>query len=157
KYLNNVKIMIEPDKENITKAKSLFEQGYNCCQSVFTAFATEKALDKNTCLKISADFAAGLGFYGKTCGAVVGAHMLIGLYHGHDKPTDEKKKAHIKELTQKYRKQFEANHGSTICNELLDGDVSTSDGINEIRKKDYFKTKCPNFVEDSARILNKLL
>ena len=148
---------MESEKENITNAKKMFEQGFNCCQSVFTAFAVEKGLEKNTSLKISANFAAGLGFYGKTCGAVVGAQMLIGLYHGHDKPTDEKTKKHIKELTQKYRKQFEIKHGSTICNELLDGDVSTTEGINEIRKKEYFNTKCPIFVADSAKILNDLL
>ena len=148
---------MQTNREKIIEAKGLFEKGYNCCQSIFSTFATEKGMDKNTCLKIGSDFAAGLGFYGKTCGAVVGAHMVIGLYHGHDDPTDEEKKEHIKELTQKYREKFEGKHGSTICNELLDGDVTSKEGINKIRENNYFKTKCPVFVEDSARILSELL
>jgi len=148
---------MQTNKDKITDAKKMFEQGYNCCQSVFTAFAIEKGIDKTTCLKIGADFAAGLSFYGKTCGAVVGAHMIIGLYHGHDDPADEEKKEHIKELTKKYREKFEEKYGTTICNELLDGDVTTKEGISEISEKSYFKTKCPGFVEDSAKILSELL
>ncbi len=145
------------NQERIITAKSLFEQGFNCCQSVFTAFATEKGIDKNTCLKIAADFAAGMGFYGETCGAVVGAHMIIGLYQGHDNPSDAKKKDRIKGLTKKYRANFVGKHGSTLCNELLNGDITTTEGIDKIRESNFFKTRCPLFVEDSARILNKLL
>lgn len=51
----------------------------NCCQAVAKAFADTVNVDEATLQKMSAGFAAGMGCMEATCGALVGANMILGL------------------------------------------------------------------------------
>ena len=61
------------------KAVDLFENKYNCAQSVLTAFGPQFELEPEITLKIACGFGAGMGRLQETCGAVTGAFMVIGL------------------------------------------------------------------------------
>ena len=76
------------------KALSYFSNNFNCSQSVFTTFATEMGFDEETALMISTNFGGGARC-GELCGAVAGAHMVLGLKHGHchSDNADEKARA----------------------------------------------------------------
>lgn len=51
----------------------------NCCQAVTKVFADTVNVDEATLHKMSAGFAAGMGSMEATCGALVGANMILGL------------------------------------------------------------------------------
>lgn len=101
------------------KAVALFNQGYNCSQSVFCAYADEYDIPLQQAAKISSSFGGGMGHLGETCGALTGAFMALGLGYGNgevvDKATKERHYQAIKELGE----AFKAAKGSTRCDDLL--------------------------------------
>ena len=43
------------------KAVQLFQEGYNCSQAVFAAFADKYGIDRELALRLSASFGGGMG------------------------------------------------------------------------------------------------
>ncbi|WP_296332923.1 C-GCAxxG-C-C family protein [uncultured Treponema sp.] len=67
-------------KERADIAANLKATGQcNCCQAVTKVFADTVNVDEATSQKMSAGFAAGMGCMEATCGALVGANMILGL------------------------------------------------------------------------------
>ena len=67
-------------KERADIAANLKATGQcNCCQAVTKVFADTVNVDEATLQKMSAGFAAGMGCMEATCGALVGANMILGL------------------------------------------------------------------------------
>ena len=67
-------------KERADIAANLKATGQcNCCQAVTKVFADTVNVDEANLQKISAGFAAGMGCMEATCGALVGANMILGL------------------------------------------------------------------------------
>ena len=67
-------------KERADIAANLKATGQcNCCQAVTKVFADAVNVDEATLQKMSAGFAAGMGCMEATCGALVGANMILGL------------------------------------------------------------------------------
>lgn len=62
-------------------AVHLGKQGYTCSESVVMAFADRIGLAPETAARIACGFAGGMA-QGKTCGAVTGAIMVIGMKYG---------------------------------------------------------------------------
>ena len=60
----------------------LFMKGIDCSQVVVGAFAEELGITTEEAYKMSAAFGGGMGL-GETCGAVVGAMIVLGLKYGH--------------------------------------------------------------------------
>ena len=67
--------MANIDKDK--RAKELFENGYNCSQSVFCAFCEDFGIDFETGLKLSSSFGGGMGKLREVCGAVSAMFMSI--------------------------------------------------------------------------------
>lgn len=63
----------------ITTAIECFKNGFNCAQAVFTSYCEEYGIDKETGLKLTCPFGAGISRTDNTCGAVIGAIMVIGI------------------------------------------------------------------------------
>lgn len=101
------------------KAVALFNQGYNCSQSVFCAYADEYDIPLPQAAKISSSFGGGMGHLGETCGALTGAFMALGLGYGNgavvEKSVKEKHYQAVKELGEAFRNA----KGSTKCDDLL--------------------------------------
>jgi C_GCAxxG_C_C family probable redox protein len=138
-------------------ARSLFDNEFNCAQSVFAAFAESANLDPHLATKIAAPFGAGIGRMGNTCGAVSGALMAIGLHFGNDdsQDTEAKEKAYL--LARTFYERFTHENGSTLCRELIGYDVSQPEELDHAREAGVFSTRCPLLVEDAASILMELL
>ena len=67
-------------KERADIAANLKATGQcNCCQAVTKVLADTTGLDEASLQKISAGFAAGMGCMEATCGALIGANMILGL------------------------------------------------------------------------------
>ena len=94
---------------------------------------------------------------GGTCGAVTGALMVIGLKHAKTRKDDDDSRELAYAMAQDLMDAFRERNGSLLCREILGADVSTPEGIAEVRKRDLFRTVCPKFVRDAGEILEGLL
>ena len=139
-----------------TKAKDVFEKGFNCAQSVLFAHGKEYFKNESETLKLASAFGAGISYRGEICGAVSGAFMAIGLRYGFSDPDDELSREVTHMVIKEFSKKFEAINGSLICNTLLDTDISTEEGLEAAREQELFEKICPNMVESSSEILEDL-
>ena len=74
-------------------AYAWFLQGYNCSQSVVTAFAPQLGLTEEMALRLSAGFGAGIGRMREVCGAFCGVVTVLSMVY--DDPTDPKDKSRM--------------------------------------------------------------
>jgi C_GCAxxG_C_C family probable redox protein len=140
----------------IEAAKQQYAQGYSCSQSVLLAFAEELGVSKEVAARVAAGFGGGMGRSGRTCGAVSGALMVIGLVQGTADPTDKVTKEKTYALTRRMLTEFRKQRGGLDCQELIGMDISTPEGYALAREKGLF-SGCAAYVEASARILAGLL
>ena len=87
----------------------------NCCQAVLCAFADEVGMTEEELKKIGAAFGVGMGCLESTCGALIGAQMLMGMKKYQDRPMlrDAASVLH----------QFETMCNATICKDLKGRDT----------------------------------
>ena len=74
--------------ENSKTAEATFREGFNCAQAVLSACGPRFGIGRELALRIAAGFGGGMGTMGRTCGAVTGAFMVIGLARGASDPGD---------------------------------------------------------------------
>lgn len=139
------------------EAKKQFEKGYLCAPAVLSTYSEQRGLEKALALKIACGFGAGIGRMGRTCGAVTGAVMVIGLHHGQVNLADEGSRLKTYILVKEFVNRFTELHGSIECRELIGYDLSDSAGLRLARESGVFQSTCPGFVYDSARILEDVL
>lgn len=140
----------------VEQAKENFAQGYSCSQSVILAFAEELGMGREVAARVSAGFGGGMGRTGRTCGAVSGALMAIGLMHGGTLPTDKAAKEKVYQLARKLIEEFQAQRGAVDCRDLVGADISTPEGNALAREKGLF-SNCAGHVEAAARIAAQLI
>ena len=139
------------------EAKKQFEKGFSCAPAVLSTYSEQLGLEKALALKIACGFGGGIGRMGRTCGAVTGAVMVIGLKHGQVNLADEESRQETHKLIKKFIDKFTALHGSIECRELIGYDLSDSAELKLARENEVFQNKCPSFVYDSVRILEDVL
>jgi C_GCAxxG_C_C family probable redox protein len=122
-----------------------------------TAFSDEFGLHDEVALRLACAFGGGMGRMARTCGAVTGAFMVIGLKYGQTKGNDKTAKDKTYALVKEFAGLFAKEYGSTECRELLACDISTPEGLKIANEKDLFKTICPKCIENAVKILEKLL
>ena len=142
--------MTDPTKIAATR----FDQGFNCSQSVLSAFATQLAIPEDLALRLASPFGGGVARRGHICGAVSGALMALGAGRGADLPA---KKEETYRLGQELLKAFEGRRGTLLCRELIGFDLSTPEGWRRAKEKGVFKTICPGVVRDAVEITQELL
>ena len=96
-------------------AVHLKHSGCNCCQAVLCAFTAESGLPEEALRKLGAGFGVGMGCMEATCGALVGATLLLGLRKFSGKPV----LADARALHQAFTKKCEAS----ICKDLKGRDT----------------------------------
>jgi len=140
------------------EAKKLFEQGYNCAQSVFCAHCEKLGIDFETGLKLSSSFGGGMGRLREVCGAVSAMFMLIGLKSGYTTFDDDKiKEAHYAKV-QELAKKFEDKFGTIICRELLNLSEKNSLPTPTKRTKEFYQERpCAKFVEFASELIKEEL
>ena len=136
---------------------TLFQDGLNCSQIVFSSFAERFGLDKDAALRIASGFGAGMGRMSLTCGAVTGAFMALGLKYGYASGESKESKEKIYALVREFAEKFRAIHGSIECRELVGFDISTPDGYKEASDNGLFRTLCPQFVKSAVEIAEKMI
>lgn len=144
--------------DHATRARELFCSGYNCCQAVAGAFAGDMGLPVETVAKLASGFGGGMGGMRETCGAVTGMFMVAGLMRGYGVPgNSEEKTAHYARI-RALADAFKAEHGTLVCRELLAALPGKLSQNPSERTAEYYKTRpCALFVEDAARLVEKML
>jgi C_GCAxxG_C_C family probable redox protein len=80
----------------------------NCCQAVLLAYADELHMDPGTLMKLGSAFGSGMATMDGTCGALVGAEMVLGLLG------KQPVRADAKQLFTAFERQC----GSSVCKTL---------------------------------------
>jgi C_GCAxxG_C_C family probable redox protein len=142
------------DKRELANSK--FDGGYNCAQSVLSAFTKQLNIDDKIAFKLSSGFGAGMGRTQGSCGALTGAYMVLGLKYGKSYPddvTNEKLAALIQDLTQKFKEE----HGFTNCKDLLNVDLKTKKGQALFVKNNLHNIVCSHCVNSTINFLEEII
>lgn len=140
------------------KAIGLFQEGYNCSQSVFLAFEDLYEVDSKSALMLSSSFGGGMGRLREVCGAVTGMFMVSGLLYGYDSPKDDVKKKEHYERIQYLAQEFQSVTGTIICRELLELPEGKDEATPSTRTKEYYeKRPCGQLVGIAAAILEQYI
>ncbi len=151
-----MKLNFTPE-EYSAKAKSLFEQGYNCAQAVFLAFDDITELDAEFAAKLASSFGGGMGRLREVCGAVSGMFMVSGIAAGYSSPEAKEEKAKHYAFIQNLAAEYKKENGSIICRELLEL-PGAQDPVPEERTAEYYlRRPCGEYVATAARLLAKTL
>jgi len=143
-------------EKHVKKSLELFDN-YNCCQSIIGVYGPLLGVDQNQVLLMTTGFGAGMAYQGKTCGAVVGAYLCMGLIAGKISSDNLARKKITVQFIQEFNQKFIKQHLFLECKELLGIDVSQSGNLELARSTGVFNKYCPKFVETSAQIVDEII
>jgi len=129
----------------------------NCNQAVLAAIGPDFGLSEDLCYKVGLSFGGGMGRQGKTCGAVTGAYIAIGLWSARQTDDKQLQKQVAAAKVQEFNKQFQDAFGSLECKSLLKYDLSVEYEATEAKELGLFDSLCPIFVGSSTEILEQIL
>lgn len=138
------------------RAKELFEQGYNCCQSVAVAFASEMGLSEEMAARLASGFGGGMGRLREVCGAVSGMVLVSGMLHGYSDPKAREEKKELYARVQRLAAQFREQNGSIVCRELLGLEKAEGSPVPSPRTAEYYRKRpCGELIRLAASILEQ--
>ena len=144
-------------EETIAKAKRDFYGGYNCAQTVLLQFCTDYSLAPESALRLASGFGGGMAV-GKTCGALSGAIMVLGIACGFsDQGLTAEGKQSFRSLVQELNERFCQMHGSPDCTDLLGLDLNQPGNRDIARELNLPETHCARYIESSIRLLKEML
>ncbi len=122
-----------------------------------STYGIQYGLDHDTALKLATGFGGGMARFGRTCGAVSGAFMVIGLKYGMGINDNIEVKEKTYQVIRKFSDRFQEINGSVICRELLGCDINTPEGIDYYNQNEFFEKKCLKYVKNAAEVLEEIL
>ena len=128
------------EKEKIAE---LFMKGIDCSQVVAGAFAEELGITQE-----------GIG---ETCGAVVGAMIVLGLKFGHCDTEHMEQKDIMNAKRAEFLTKFQEKYGVCSCKGLLKHDIADPEGMQKILEEGLLFDFCPEIVRDTIEILNEVV
>ena len=144
--------------EHSEKALSLFDNKFNCSQSVLTAFADDLNISEDELLRVASAFGGGMGRQQFTCGAITGAAMVLGLKFGKGLNDSDDKKQQTYDKTIDLFNEFSKLNGSTDCLSLLDNlNMRDENEHKMIIEKNLFYTHCRKYVADAIAITEQII
>ncbi len=146
-----------PPDDPVVRARALFAEGVSCAPAILAAVAPRFGLAEDEAARLACCFGGGMIGSGKTCGAVTGAMMALGLAHGSGARVDLPRKHAAYAKTAELWRRFTERHGSIACKDILGLDLSTPEGRQKAAASGVFQTKCAQVVKDAAEILLELL
>ncbi|MDD6210363.1 MAG: C-GCAxxG-C-C family protein [Bacteroidales bacterium] len=146
-------------EERVSRAINYFNDGYNCAQSVFMAYADLFGLSSELAKSISSSFGGGIGRLRETCGTVSAMAMLSGLKYPSSDPQNQVTKTKNYSITRIMAKEFTDKYETLKCRDLLKLPANKKESAtpSERTPEYYAKRPCARFVEHAARITAKML
>jgi len=139
---------LSANQQAVDEGLKNFKSGYNCAQSVLLALYHQIVPNAENDLipKIASAFGGGIGRCGSVCGALSGSIMAVGLKYGSNE-VDREKLMRLYGHAAKLYKQFEKEHGTTMCKDLVKYDLSNPEEAAKARQEKVFEKVCVNFLE----------
>lgn len=141
--------------DHIEKASELYSSGFSCSQSVVAVFAEEFGLKQEDALRMAAGFGGGMRL-GRTCGALTGAFMVLGLKYGATDSADKESKTKTYQMVLQAASAFKERFNATNCHELLGFEYDDVNGLPNARKSGA-NCRCCDFVKGTVEILDQML
>ena len=144
--------------EKTRHANERFKSGFNCSQSVLSAFAEDFGLSRDSCLRLASPFGSGIARMQETCGAVTGALMAIGLKYGKGENGTEDDKTIAYRQSQFLVNEFKKRNTTICCRQLLDGyDMNSPQEMAKIMELDLYNNYCLKYIQDAVEITETIL
>ena len=134
-------------------AREYLASEYNCAQSVLKAVLEEKDIFFEKAMLLSSGFGGGIAGEGRTCGAVSGAIMAIGVLNGLHSKDVAKSKERTYKISSILIERLKTKFGSTQCYELIGVDMKDSEAKKAARERGVFSDQCSEFVATAAKIV----
>ncbi|MGB9371683.1 MAG: C-GCAxxG-C-C family protein [Halobacteriota archaeon] len=144
----------------MTKAEdavALFQQGFNCTQSILSVFAPDYGLDLDMACRISQGFGAGMGRTDNICGSLSGAIMVIGLRYGGIRADDVEAKEKTYAMVREFLQKFKNRYGSVACTDLLGYNLSDPQQYANSMTHKVATERCPIFIRGAVELVETLL
>lgn len=138
-------------------AVALFQQGFNCTQSILSVFAPDFGLDQNMASRISQGFGAGMGRTDNICGSLSAAIMVIGLRYGGIRPDDTAAKEKTYAVVREFLQEFKTLHGSVACTDLLGYNLSDPKQFADAKTHQVAIERCPVFIRAAVELVEKVV
>ena len=143
--------------EKQEKAVLTFKAGYNCAQSVLAAFAIEMNFDNKLAFQLASGFLGGMGKQQKTCGAITGAYMVLGIKNAQQiTENDLLKKENVKDIRH-FTKEFTKLNQFTDCIDLVKYDINTEEGLKKLKEDQLDVKVCQKCIADAVLIVENLI
>jgi len=143
-------------ESRVSEAITLFEQGYNCSQAVFMAYADKYQIDSETAAKLATSFGGGMGRLREVCGAVSGMFFVLGLHYPFTQPTDKVAKDANYKAVQRTAADFKSVMGSYICADLLKTKREPQQPESAERNEAYYNLRpCTRCVAVATEIVGR--
>lgn len=107
----------------------------NCCQAVLCAYANEMNMDRETVMKLGAAFGSGMATTEGTCGALVGAGMVLGMLG----------RQPVRPQARTLYSAFVHKCGSAVCRELKGSDTGSA------------LCSCEDCVRNAAQLVEQII
>lgn len=140
----------------VNEAVDCFCRGAACSQAIVGTYGPSVGLPREQGMKIACGFAGGMRL-ARTCGAVTGAFMVLGLKHAGPNCEQRDGRDNVYALIRGFAAKFQERNHTIVCKELLGCDISTAEGLQRATKEGLFRTICPKVVQDAAEILETML
>lgn len=128
----------------------------NCAQAVML-FALGVCGGETACVETARYLGGGLGRSGRTCGAITGAALALGVRDSADPETWARRGAEGCTQLQSLMADFEAAFGDTRCSALTGCDLSTPDGYRAFAAQGVREGRCVGMIEWMCRRLADVL
>jgi C_GCAxxG_C_C family probable redox protein len=138
-------------------AERRFLEGFSCSQSVFSVFAENEGIDRETALRIASSFGAGMARLGDTCGAVTGAMMVLGLRFGRTAADDTDAKERNYRLVHELVDRFKEKYGTVICRDLLGFDPASPEAAQRFKEDPEIEKRCAGFVREVSGLISDII
>ncbi|MHA1925359.1 MAG: C-GCAxxG-C-C family protein [Candidatus Thorarchaeota archaeon] len=140
-------------QEVIDNALARFKDDYNCAQAVFVSFLEHKGLSFKEAVDLATGLGGGVALQGKTCGAVTGGVLSIGVLTGQTISNLGKSKHETYRVAMRFLNRFRKKFSSQMCNDLTGIDMTDQKQLQAALDDGHLKKTCPKFVEGALNIL----
>lgn len=142
----------------ITKEKiqESFIGGIDCAQVIIEYFSKDLDITTEEARKIGASFGGGM-YQGSSCGAYIGALIVLGMKYGHHTLNAPEEKVEFLKKLGKFQLEFQEKYKTNICKEMLKVDITTEEGLNEALQKNLLTEFCPMVVFNTIQMLENII
>lgn len=136
--------------DELLQMLKLYQQGFNCSQILISLGLESLGKSNPDLVRAMTGLGGGLGFSGKTCGALTGGVCLLGLYAGRGTPEEREHDRFllmVEELVQWFEAETGQTHGGINCAEILGDELANKTA----------SPKCANIVSSTYSKVKEIL